>query len=84
MLDTLTQITPVSLADQHSDPESFAQAFGSSFQHFGFAVVKDHGIPGSLIERAWAMTKAFFDLPEDQKRAYFMAGGGGARGYTPF
>ncbi|UZK65602.1 isopenicillin N synthase family dioxygenase [Sphingomonas sp. M1-B02] len=84
MLDTLSEITPVSLADQRSDPEGFAQAFGSSFQRFGFAVVQDHGIPQPLIERAWAMTKAFFDLPEAQKRALVLEGGGGARGYTPF
>jgi isopenicillin N synthase-like dioxygenase len=84
MRDTLTAIPTLSLADQQSDPEGFAQAFGQSFQRFGFAVVKDHGIPGELIERAWAMTKAFFALPEAVKRSYFVEGGGGARGYTPF
>jgi isopenicillin N synthase-like dioxygenase len=84
MLDTLAEIPALSLADQQSDPEGFAQAFGQSFQRFGFAVVRDHGIPADLIERAWAMTKAFFDLPEDVKRGYFVEGGGGARGYTPF
>jgi isopenicillin N synthase-like dioxygenase len=84
MLDTLAEIPALSLADQQSDPEGFAQEFGRSFQRFGFAVVRDHGIPAELIERAWAMTKAFFDLPEDVKRRYFVEGGGGARGYTPF
>jgi isopenicillin N synthase-like dioxygenase len=84
MLDTLAHITPVSLADQQSDPDGFAQAFGDSFKRFGFAVVKDHGVPQPLIERAWAMTKAFFALPEAEKRGYFIEGQGGARGYTPF
>jgi len=84
MLDTLAEIPALSLADQQSDPDGFAREFGQSFQRFGFAVVRDHGIPAELIERAWAMTKAFFDLPEDQKRGYFVEGGGGARGYTPF
>jgi isopenicillin N synthase-like dioxygenase len=84
MLDTLAEITPVSMADQQSDPEGFAKAFGESFQRFGFAVVSDHGVPAELIERAWAMAKAFFDLPEAEKRSYFIEGGGGARGYTPF
>ncbi|NIJ21883.1 isopenicillin N synthase-like dioxygenase [Sphingomonas naasensis] len=84
MLDTLNEIPTLSLADQQSDPDGFAQAFGQSFQRFGFAVVKDHGVPQALIERAWAATKAFFDLPEDEKRGYFVEGGGGARGYTPF
>lgn len=84
MLDTLAEIPTLSLADQRSDPDRFAQAFGQSFQRFGFAVVKDHGISDALTERAWTMTKAFFALPEDVKRGYFVEGGGGARGYTPF
>lgn len=84
MSDTLAEIPALSLADQASDPDGFAQRFGQSFQRFGFAVVRDHGIPQPLIERAWAMTKAFFALPEDEKRALFVEGGGGARGYTPF
>ncbi|MBO9622284.1 MAG: isopenicillin N synthase family oxygenase [Sphingomonas sp.] len=84
MLDTLAEIPALSLADQQTDPDGFAQAFGQSFQRFGFAVVRDHGVPQPLIERAWAMTKAFFDLPEEEKRGYFIPGQGGARGYTPF
>lgn len=84
MLDTLAEIPVLSMADQASDPEGFAQAFGRSFQRFGFAVVRDHGIPQPLIDRAWAETKAFFDLPEVEKRSYFVEGQGGARGYTPF
>ncbi|WP_422055470.1 isopenicillin N synthase family dioxygenase [Sphingomonas sp.] len=85
MPDTvLAQVPLVSLADQARDPEGFAAALGGSFERFGFAMVSDHGIPQELIDRAWAMTKAFFDLPEEVKRSYFVAGGGGARGYTPF
>lgn len=85
MPDTiLAEVPLVSLADQASDPQGFAAALGGSFERFGFAMVSDHGIPQDLIDRAWAMTKAFFDLPEDVKRRYFVAGGGGARGYTPF
>lgn len=85
MPDTvLAEVPLVSLADQAGDPLGFAAALGGSFERFGFAMVSDHGIPQDLVDRAWAMTKAFFDLPEDVKRSYFVAGGGGARGYTPF
>ncbi len=85
MPDTvLAQVPLVSMADQANDPHGFAAALGGSFERFGFAMVADHGIPQDLVDRAWAMTKAFFDLPEDVKRSYFVAGGGGARGYTPF
>lgn len=61
-----------------------ADELGHSFAEYGFAVIRDHGIPQPLIDRAQAMARAFFDLPEDTKRAYHKPGGGGARGYTPF
>jgi isopenicillin N synthase-like dioxygenase len=84
MLEALSEIPVLSLDDQARDPDRFAQAFGQSFQRFGFAVVRDHGVPQALIERAWSLTRTFFDLPEDEKRGHHVPGGGGARGYTPF
>ncbi|MFZ5748946.1 MAG: isopenicillin N synthase family dioxygenase [Pseudomonadota bacterium] len=80
----LAQVPLVSLAQAETDPDGFAAAFGGSFARFGFAMVRDHGIDQGLIDRAWAMTQAFFDLPESEKRGYFVEGGGGARGYTPY
>lgn len=85
MLDTpLAQVPTLSLNDQDADPVAFAAALGGSFERFGFAIVADHGIPHDLIDRAWRETAALFALPDDEKRGYFVAGGGGARGYTPF
>ncbi|WP_448502977.1 isopenicillin N synthase family dioxygenase [Sphingomonas sp.] len=85
MLDSpLADIEVVSLNDQARDPEGFAKAFGSSFQRYGFAIVRDHGIDDALIERAWAQTQELFALPEETKRKGHVPGGGGARGYTPF
>ena len=81
MTDTRSAEVPtLSLADQDRDPEGFAAALGQSFERFGFAIVADHGVPADLIDRAWTQTKALFDLPEDEKRAYHVPGGGGARG----
>ncbi|MGT2514338.1 isopenicillin N synthase family dioxygenase [Sphingomonas panni] len=85
MADTpLSQVPLISMAQAEQDPDGFARDFGESFQRFGFAMVSDHGVDQGVIDRAWAMTKAFFDLPEEEKRRYFVEGGGGARGYTPF
>ncbi|KUO50811.1 MAG: flavonol synthase [Sphingomonadales bacterium BRH_c42] len=77
----MTDIAVVSLA---RPLESIADELGRSFAEYGFAVIRDHGIPQDLIDRAEAKSKEFFALPEAAKRAYHQPGGGGARGYTPF
>ncbi len=64
--------------------DEISDELGNSFAEYGFAIVRDHGIPQDLIDRAEELAKAFFALPEDTKKAYHIAGGGGARGYTPF
>ncbi|WP_067112432.1 isopenicillin N synthase family dioxygenase [Sphingopyxis granuli] len=64
--------------------DRFAQDFGASFERFGFAMITDHGIDPALIDAAWTKARAFFALSEEAKRAYHLAGLGGARGYTPF
>ena len=66
------------------DAPAFAKAFGDSFARYGFAMVSDHGIDPALVDRAWAMSKAFFELPDADKRQYQIPGIAGARGYTPF
>lgn len=77
----MIDIASVSLAQPL---ETIADELGRSFSEYGFAVVRDHGIPQDLIDEAEAVSKAFFTLPDAVKRAYKIEGGGGARGYTPF
>lgn len=77
----MINIASVSLAQPL---ETIADELGRSFGEYGFAVIRDHGIVQSLIDEAEAASKAFFALPDVVKRAYQVAGGGGARGYTPF
>ena len=81
MTDSNTDIAVVSLAQPL---DSIADELGRSFREYGFAVIRDHGIPQDLIDRAEALSKEFFALPEDVKQALHIPGGGGARGYTPF
>ena len=78
---TQINIASVSLAQPL---EEIADELGRSFAEYGFAVVRDHGIPQELIDRADASSKQFFALPDPAKRAYKIEGGGGARGYTAF
>jgi isopenicillin N synthase-like dioxygenase len=81
---TADTIASVSLEDAERDPDGFAERLGKSFEEYGFAIIADHGIPDALIHDAEAKAKAFFALPDEVKRGYHIAGGGGARGYTPF
>ncbi|HET9356120.1 MAG TPA: 2-oxoglutarate and iron-dependent oxygenase domain-containing protein [Sphingomicrobium sp.] len=84
--DILTSdtVASVSLNDAERDPQAFADEIGRSFVDYGFAIIRDHGIPQHLIDDAEEKAKAFFALPEDVKRSYKIEGSGGARGYTPF
>jgi isopenicillin N synthase-like dioxygenase len=83
-MPTEHEIASVSLRDAERDPASFAHQLGRSFEDYGFAIISDHGIPAELIQRAEEKAKAFFALPDNVKAKYFIAGTGGARGYTPF
>jgi isopenicillin N synthase-like dioxygenase len=64
--------------------QEFSEELGQSFAEYGFAIVRDHGIPTDLIPRAEEKSRAFFALPEEVKLKYHLKGQGGARGYTPF
>jgi isopenicillin N synthase-like dioxygenase len=61
-----------------------AASFGHALREYGFVSVVGHGIGPDLREQAYRACRRFFALPEATKRAYYVAGGGGERGYTPF
>ena len=67
-----------------SDREAFVAELGAAYREWGFCGVSYHGIPAQLINEAYQSFQAFFALPDEVKRKYHVAGGGGARGYTPF
>jgi len=86
MTDVITSdtVASVSLTDADRDPDAFSEELGNSFVEYGFAIVRDHGIPQQLIDRAEQLSKQFFALPDEVKKKYLLAGSGGARGYTAF
>lgn len=67
-----------------ADRDAFVAELGAAYREWGFAGIRGHGIDPALIEAAYDVFQRFFALPEDIKRKYHVAGGGGARGYTPF
>jgi len=77
----MSDIASVSLERPLRD---FSEELGQSFAEYGFAIVRDHGIPADLIARAEEKSRAFFALPDEVKMKYHLKGQGGARGYTPF
>jgi len=77
------RIEPVSYELFDKDFDAFTQALGDSFRRWGFAVIKDHGLPQEKVEGAIDQTKKFFALPEEAKLKYKLPVMG-QRGYTPF
>lgn len=66
------------------DRDAFVAELGAAYREWGFAGIRSHGIPQSLVDDAYEVFQRFFALPGDVKRQYHVPGGGGARGYTPF
>jgi isopenicillin N synthase-like dioxygenase len=67
-----------------ADPAAFSRALMDSFGEFGFAVISAPDLDQTVVDDATAAAKAFFALPEAQKRRWHESGGAGQRGYTPF
>ena len=79
-----SRIPTLDIQRYDTDREAFVAELGAAYREWGFAGIRNHGIPQAQIDRAYAVFQAFFALPEETKRKYHVPGGGGARGYTPF
>ena len=80
----LDGLAPISMGLFRADPEAFAATLRRDFEATGFAVISDHGLDQPVIVAGAAAAKAFFALPDEEKRHWHVAGQAGARGYTPF
>jgi len=81
----MTRAVPeLSLADfVDGSPQArsvFSAELMRGLQDYGFVVLRDHGVPISLLDAAYAASGQVFALPETAKRRY----AAGMRGYTPF
>lgn len=81
---TLPTIPTFDITRFETDRDAFVKELGDAYRQWGFAGIRNHGISESLIADSYQAFESFFALPEDTKRKYHIAGGGGARGYTPF
>jgi isopenicillin N synthase-like dioxygenase len=82
--DLPEHIPALSLTLAGDGRDVFARQLGDAFEHFGFAIITDHGIDLGLIERVGELTRAFFALPAATKLTYDAASNSGQRGYTAF
>ena len=61
-----------------TDRDAFVAELGAAYREWGFAGIRNHGIPQAQIDEAYATFKAFFALPEGQ-RGIFVGGGASVR-----
>ncbi|NQW10330.1 MAG: isopenicillin N synthase family oxygenase [Alphaproteobacteria bacterium] len=50
-------------------------------ENIGFLVISNHGVPQDLIDRAFSVSRDFFDLPAEDKSRFKPADGVAPRGY---
>jgi isopenicillin N synthase-like dioxygenase len=67
-----------------SQKESFISDLGNALKDCGFFALQNHGVDHRLIEKAYALSEAFFDLPEATKKKYENMELKGQRGFTSF
>jgi isopenicillin N synthase-like dioxygenase len=60
-----------------------AAEVGRAVDGIGFLVITGHGIDGGFVDQVRAVSNAFFDLPEEEKRRVARPGPDNARGYIP-
>jgi isopenicillin N synthase-like dioxygenase len=60
-----------------------ARSFGAAFKTVGFATIVGHGVPETTIRTMYDAAKAFFALPEAEKRRWTPPETTKGRGYLP-
>jgi isopenicillin N synthase-like dioxygenase len=69
-MTTSDQIPVISLKPYFEDgSKNVVQAIRAACEQIGFFSIVDHGFPGNLLSEMYQISRAFFDLPEADKRA---------------
>ncbi|WP_027946834.1 isopenicillin N synthase family dioxygenase [Amycolatopsis taiwanensis] len=76
-------MTVVPIIDINRDPAVVAAELDEVCREIGFFQITSHGIPETLAEAAWNVTRAFFDLPLEHRMAVAMPEPGYPYGYSP-
>lgn len=65
------------------DRRRIAEFVDDTCRTSGFLIVDNHGVDQGVIDAAWSVARAFFDLPLAQKLASMPGAAGSPRGYFP-
>lgn len=84
----MPQIPTVDLRDFTSGDadrrDTFVSTLGVGLETFGFVNVRGHGLDPALLDRAYAVARETFALPDAVKQRYETPHDGRQRGYTSF
>lgn len=86
-MSSIQTIPVLDLNDFHAGSDrkqAFILALGEALADIGFFAVINHGVDPDLIRDAYAVTEAFFCLPNDRKQQYERTDLHGQRGFTRF
>ncbi|WP_106209213.1 isopenicillin N synthase family dioxygenase [Kineococcus rhizosphaerae] len=64
------EIPQIDLSDFETRRAEITEALWSAATEVGFFQIVNHGIPAAEVDRAFAMAKAFFDLPVEVKQRF--------------
>lgn len=71
------EVRCIDLSNFATRKNDIAEQLWEAAVEIGFFQVSHHGIPLADIRQAFSMTEAFFDLPDEVKRQYPLAGNAG-------
>lgn len=85
-MSSYTKVPELSLADYLATgtSESFSAELYEGLKHYGFIILRDHGIPEELLDKAYALSEQFFSQSAEEKARYYVKGEAYQRGYVPF
>ncbi|HBP18647.1 MAG TPA: isopenicillin N synthase family oxygenase [Planctomycetes bacterium] len=87
-MTTVTQTIPVvdltHLQGSGPEHEQAVKVLGDALREVGFFALTGHGVSDELVEQIYGLAQRFFELPEEQKKAYERPELKGQRGFTSF
>lgn len=64
--------------------QKFIETLGRGLEELGFFALENHGVDSALIDRAYSLTRRFFELDSAIKKKYEIRELNGQRGFTSF